>query len=786
MRKRLRTLQGWALVVLYAAMIMKSLSGFIPALGFPSGVVLLIFFLMELALLPPLGMALMSLFVSALFFVLPNLLPFLIGLAAGSVLLLTVGVVLSMLLSGVLVTVVGGVVVSVELISAAAPLAIAMTAAGATAAAGAAVGAGTVASAGAAVMSGGGSGSKGKAVIKAIGSFLVFIALGWPALSYTQAFPGVLACKPASIVGQAHLNYLNYNAYENHKWLFEDRSRWVFGSGFYEDVINNGTNNITQGGKNMAAESSGYMAALVDGVLYVNAENMKRLVVAKAYLPRKTDALVLFNDRAFIFGHDKVFVADHYGSWTWKDTHWTSEFEDLDIEEQFDRVYDILERQNTQEWMDFSYEEVGVVAYAQRNGLLLNYDGATHSAWFASKGKDGAVTVYLQTGQGARQEQVTFTPECKGEGLPYVMIGTQGILYIKADKVYFLSRGSGWAEYLHFTAPVLTGEKPCSVLSINYVDLGDEGEYITYLDDRNRIFVDTSLMGKVNIQLLDFDSSSNKVTAAAGGYIYSIRHEDTLLSTLTFINDVNREQEEMGTAGWGWTEINLEKWSYTRLALQKDVFLPDEPDIPDEPDDPDDPDATDGTEDLYKLYPAPKLEPRRSGSAAYDRKYITASVYGKYAGPDERFYFSYPQGVYDTVDYTIEDGGDHIEIVFTGQGGSGLTVTAQPLPEGTEDLRAFAEALSQYRADRLYNGRVTKLTQYRSGTCRFRIEGWTDSGAGVKCFISGHVDAEHIFLMILTFPVGTDDEDAEVKSYFAKKMDYLCGFGITTDAPKLN
>ena len=272
--EQIKEWQMRVVLLLYGAMILKAGSVFFPALDFPSGVLLFVFFLLEMFLLPPFGMAVMSILASVLFFFLPNAVQLLLGLAIGSVFVLFLGMAISAALSGIVLTFCNGVLISLEVVSTTAPLAIGMGVSGAVVGLGAAAGAGVNA---AVYQAGKSARARRRAVRTMLGSFLVFLVIGWPSLSYAQAISGALACKPAVILNQAHLNYLNYSASKDYKELFMDEKKWVFGNGFYADYINNGRNNISQGGKTMAAGDDKYLAVLIDGLLYVQSKDLDHL-----------------------------------------------------------------------------------------------------------------------------------------------------------------------------------------------------------------------------------------------------------------------------------------------------------------------------------------------------------------------------------------------------------------------------------------------------------------------------------------------------------------------------
>ena len=410
-----------------------------------------------------------------------------------------------------------------------------------------------------------------RAVLTLLCNILVFLTICWPILSYTGTINGALACKPAVILNQAHMNHFNVGGSEEYKEQFEDPEKWAFTSNFYHETIRSSNNNITQGENDRIAGNESALAVLLNGLLYVQDTSVERHINAAAYLLKETDALVLNETHAYIFGRDKIFVCGPQGHYTWKETQYTSAFEELSWEEQCEYVYDILERQNTEENLRFSYDEVGTVAYAQRNGLLLNYNRHTHTALFTQEGKNGQITVFSQSAANRRTQQVTFDTSGSSLGQAYVMAGADGILCLQDDRVVFLEQSS-WTQYTTFTNP----NKGTEFQSIHYGWVGEDSDvYSVYLDAEDQIWVDTRNIGNNGVTPFSWNSGQTKATGFAGEYIYSIQYDDNLISRLTYIQDVSvakKDPNATETSGYRPYEIWMEAWSFQRIKLDKAVL----------------------------------------------------------------------------------------------------------------------------------------------------------------------------------------------------------------------
>lgn len=577
----------WAAMILRASGTLLQLIGgirilhFLNTIGcvvdFASGVVLVAFFIAELFLLPPWGLLLMLVLSGFVMFFIPYAVTVVASLLAGSLLLFLIALPICYLLSGIIATFVGGVLTSIEVVTVSAPLTIALGIGTGVAATGGAVAYGTkvaLDSAEEAVH----KGTMRRAILGILANLVIFTAIGWPVLSATKSVTGIMAFKPALMTTQAVLDNLNLagstSVSYDYKAYFDKEKDWVFGSNFYSSYINNGNNNITQGKTDRFAGNQTAMAVLINGTLRVYDSEQTKGHVQVSYKPRETDALVLVGSEAFIFGHNKVLVCGSDGRYTWKKTKWTSEFEELSEDEQFERVYDILERQNTEEKLKFSYDEVGVVAYAQRNGLLLGYDAESRTAVFSSRGETGDVTVYRQSKPGEREELGTFIPTYAPEGgLPYYADMDEGVvIYLdgKQVKARFLD---SWEEYSIFTHPEWDGGE-VSLTSLHYGDVGEEGRYYIYLDDQKRRWADPRLIGVENVYNVDWEVEVTKVSGFAGGYFYSFQYDDSgLLSKLTYLEDYKSKRD----SGASWSELTYiwsEPWYYQRTLLQRSTYAP--------------------------------------------------------------------------------------------------------------------------------------------------------------------------------------------------------------------
>lgn len=536
-------------------------------LDFLSGVVLLAFFVAEMFLLPPWGLLLMLALIGFVMFLIPYAVITVTSLLAGSLLLFIIALPLCYLLSSVIMTFVGGVLTSIEVVTVTAPLTIAAGVGAGAAAAGSAVAYGTMAALDGAEL----IAYKGKmrrAVLGILANLVILTAVGWPLLSATESITGIMAFKPAVIASQSFLNGFNVTGSYDYKQYFDEEKEknWVFGSNFYSTYINDGSNNITQGETNLFAGNEQAMAVLLNGTLRVYDAEVTKLYSKVSYQPRETDALILVDTEAFVFGHNKVLVSGSKGRYTWKKTKWTSEFEKLTEEERFEQVYDILERQNTQEKRKFFYDEVGMVAYAQRNGLLLDYDAESHTALFASRGENGDVTVYRQDKAGQREKVLTFTPAyVSNGGLPYYAeMNENAIRYLARKEIKAVDLNDG-SEYTVFAYPEQDDEG-AEFTALHYGDLGDEDRrFCAYIDNREIAWLDRRLAGSERVESGAWDTGAAKISGFAGERFYSFLYNDSsLLTRLTYLGDYKAKRD----SGLSWTlltNIRLENWRYQSI-----------------------------------------------------------------------------------------------------------------------------------------------------------------------------------------------------------------------------
>ena len=785
-QEQLSPTQRWqkrVMILFHISLILKTVAAFIPALNFPSGIVLALFFLLELFLLPPAGMALMCVFTSAFYLALPFVVITLAEILVESMVLLVLGAALAYAFTGILITISNGVIMSIQYVSGAALMIPGVAAVAATAAAGSALESGTRA---ALHTAGNAARKRGRGFLSFLGSLVVLLVIGWPCLSYANAISGGYAFKPAVLLSQAHLNHINIGANRKFRDRFQKEHKWVFENGFYDAYIYNGSNNISQGGKNLIAGNEETLAYVANGVVYVQNPTITENFRNAGYHARETDTLVLVGKSAYVFGRNKIFVVEKNGYYTWKRTHWTRDFEKLSPEEQFEHVYDILLRQDTTEETKFSYEEVGAVAYAQRSGLLIEYDSDTNRAYFAKKAKDGEITVYLQTGPNQREELTRFTPTYDGAGLPYTMAGDDGILYLRNDQIVFIDKYSG-QEVVTFTHPEEKG-KTDRFVSLHYVDLGERGRYSIYLDDHDQIWIDTRLIGMDEIVRVDWACEKVRVSGFAGPYIYSMEYETDLVSKLTYRNDVNMETEH---EGWKFHEIWAESNDFQRIELKPSKFNPELAEAERLAEEARLEAERQAEEERLKdplvRFPAPELKDRKGRENLYDEVYITSASYATYTGPQEKFTFQYPPAVYDHVDYILENEGDDIDILFTcSEDQSSLDVSVHPLPEGVTDVAAFARELCNQEREQLTYGKQLDFKEYSDqGRYRFHVQGVLPEQSDMQCHVICQVDGENVMKMVIRIPEGKNDAEQRVKNYYVKKLHYCCGFGILDQAPVL-
>ncbi len=764
----LKTIKRWqkrVVWLLYIAMVLKMIGAFVPMFNFPAGLVLFAFFAAEIFLLPPLGMAFMVVIGSVLFFLLPFIAQIIVGTVVASVALSVVGIAVSMALSGIIVYTVGGAVVAVEAVVITAPMTIALGIGGASVGLGFAMGAGAAGTAvGASKMA-----SKrraGRFVTSVLASLLIFAALGWPCLSFAGGLTGIAACKPAVLARKLVYNHFNIGSDKYLRELFSDGDTEYFVQGFYDDVIVHNRSNMISGDKTLFAAEGDNSAILLDGTLYARGEGRDTLYYAAAYLPRREDAMVMWRGYTIIFGHNKIFCAGHDGSYTWKDTKWTSEFTSLTREEQFERLYDILERQNTDGQALFTFEDAAVVAYAQRNGLLLDYDGGTRTAYFALRDKSGRVTVYLQTAPNERREAASFTPDWPGNGLPYLMVRGRGVFYLSGDEVRLLGIDDWQTDKVFFHNPEKDGRaRPLRAIAYvgpEYLD-EDGDQYLLYTDGETEFLIDPGLMGDLQVHEYSMDCEGFRALCSVGDTAYLFHYPQTIVSRLTFLHDV-RETSDNWMGGGVWREALL----FLHLDLHREDYDPEFAEAQRTPD---------------RLYPAPELSPRRGGMERYDRNYLSSATYGTYQGPAEDFRFGYPERTYDDVDYFISGDGADVEIRFTCADDPGaLEAALHPLPEGAGSPLEYGKSLYDSELSALYNGAEIKALEGEDGSYRFRLEGWADDAGSIKRYVIVKVDAGHVMRLVLDVPASLD---RELMTYYANKINYLCGFGIPSSAPKL-
>lgn len=567
--ERIEEMQKKVLWILYAAMALKVIGDFVPVLNFASGVLLAVFFLLELFVLSPLGLAIMSVLVGVLFFVLPSLVGFMLALIVESVVLMAVAGLICVFCSGIILTFIGGWLASVQVVIVTAPMTIAAGVAGGTMALGAGIGLGTKVAIDAASQV---TGNRwGRAAVMFLANVLVMVLVGWPVLSYTGAMNGVMALKPAVTLRQVHMHELNLGE-KMYEWYFQEEES-PFGSQYYDEIVRGTNNNIAQGKTNLVAGNDETLAVLFHDILYLRDVKRGKLFSSGAYHAKAGDAMLLDGETAFIFGRDKIYVCGPSGHYMWKDTRYVSEFEKLSWEEKCERLYGLLEKQNTEEEACFSCEEVGLVARAQKSGLLLNYNRNTHEAMFTRPGEKGRIHFFTQNTPGVRQEQGSFVPEESDMGLTFVKIGMEGILYLDGSQVKFMAEFDDWKTYSSFTHP---DGKDFRTMNYGWVNGDYDQRYTAYLGSEEKLWLDVRNIGPNEVMPSDTVYDGSQLVGFAGPNIYVFIYPDDLLSRLTYIQDVRRAaegKEDFSTSGFRADRISGEWRQWWRIPLDKEELL---------------------------------------------------------------------------------------------------------------------------------------------------------------------------------------------------------------------
>lgn len=560
--------QKRVLWILYAAMVLKVIGDFVPVLNFASGILLAVFFAAEMFLLSPVGLAIMSVLIGVLFFVLPALVGFMLALIIESVVLMAVAGLICVLCSGIILTFIGGWLASVQVVIVTAPLTIASGVAGGVAALGVGIGLGTKAAIDSASMV---TGRRRRAALMLLANVLTMVLAVWPVLSYTGAMNGVLALKPAVTMRMVHQHALNLGE-TMYDWYFREEKS-PFAGQYYHHFVRGTNNNITQGKTNLVAGNDEWQAVLFHDILYLRDVKRGKQITNGAYHAKDGDAMLLCDDTAFVFGRDRIYVCGPSGHYMWKDTRYVSEFEKLSWEEQCEWLYALLEKQNTQEERTFSCEEVGLVARAQKSGLLLNYNRNTHEAMFTHEGEKGRIHFYTQSEPGVLAEEGSFVPTESDLGLPFVKIGTEGILYLDGSQVKFLAEFDGWKTYSSFTHPE---GKEFRTLNFGWVNGDYDQRYTAYLGSEEKLWLDVRNIGRNEVMPSDTVYEGSQLAGFAGPNVFVFIYPDDLLSRLTYIQDVRRAsegKEDFATSGFCADRISGEWRQWWRIPLDREELL---------------------------------------------------------------------------------------------------------------------------------------------------------------------------------------------------------------------
>lgn len=773
------------------------LEGLIPVLQVIAAIAALVFFLAECLILPPVGVLIMTVVSALLSWVVPYFVAFLVRSLIESILFMAIGGIIMALSVGLVVIVVNGVVVGAVIV----PLVVTpfLAASGAM---------------GITVLTGAGTAAAVDAGVQQIRpadlvrprrvliNLLLLLVLVWPALTWTGIFQGVFALKPVQRAQQQHLSFSEENTSDIYRLYFEPQENYIpssikhltFDEGFYHNFIYPGRNTFAQGATPSASTDT-CIAFCLNGMVYLTDIQANELYHATAYNAAREDAIVMVDKEAFLFCHNRIALLGPDGRYLWENTNWTSDFERLSEKKQYEQLYAILEAQNDGQSGAIPIEDVAIVAYAQRNGLLLYYDTASHSAYFGQKNKTGEITILRQSAPETREEITSFTPQCDSDNLPYTMLNTEVLAYINGNRIIFQGVADEW-DCVHYENKIHDG-KTHPFVSFHTLHDADGNEYFAYQDSEDIICVER--LGSPVIEA-KFDASRYDAVYSVGNYIYGIVYDsDNLLNSFTYIND--RQDGDTSTSVW------TENWGWDRIHLHSGLWDKEE-----------EAETAPPVEKTFsERYSIPELRTSVRQIGLYKDNVVSPSQYAYYKGPADNFYFRFPRIVYEEVDYTfIEDGaevllhysshndtvdrtttplsgeeaenapdGSKVQIhLYCNNDPSSLTVTLRPNADGTDHKTLLSELQKRAEAEMVNVKRVR--SGYADQECTastFYLTGNTADGTGMICTRLCWVDGEHIMEMELRMPKATDNEDKAHKDFYAKAMYACCGFGSNTEPP---
>ena len=508
------------------------------------------------------------------------------------------------------------------------------------------------------------------------------------------------------------------------------------------------------------------IAFFLNGMVYLTDMEANEVYHTTAYTPGSEDAIVLVGEEAFIFSHDQIALIGPDGRYLWKDTTWTSDFESLSDEQQYDRLYAILEEQNDGQSGTISIEDVAVVACAQRNGRLLYYDAENHCAYFGEEGKTGEITILRQSALGTREEATVFTYNCDSDNLPYTMINADVVVYIDGDKIMFQGVNEDWST-VHYTNKSHDGEQHPFV-SFHVMHDAKGNEYFAYQDSEDIICLE--LLGCPVMEAV-FDAHRFEAVYSMGDYIYCIEYDsDNLLNKYTYIRDVSEDA--------GVTAVWTEKWDWSRIHLHSGLWGIEEAEEAEETAEPEEKTFAD-------LYPISELRTSVKQIGLYKDNVVSPSKYFYYGDPAAGFNFRFPSILYEEVEYTYNEDGSEVQLYFYCQNDpSSLTVTLRPNADGTDHAALLSTLQENAEAEMVNVKRVRSGYADQEGTAStFYLTGNAADDTGLICTKLCRVDNEHIMEMELRIPNATSNEDQAYKDYYVQAMYACCGFGSGEEPP---
>ncbi|MBQ7796207.1 MAG: hypothetical protein IJ374_06575, partial [Lachnospiraceae bacterium] len=671
-----------------ALRLIAELSFMIPALRIIAIISITLFFVAECLLLPAVGILIMTAVSAVLFWIFPHFVLFLVQALLYSILLFAVGGIIAALSVGLVVVAVDGIIVAAVIT----PLIVTPYLAGAGV-----MGIPFLLGAGAAAGIDAGVRQVRPVDLMRparilINLFLVFVVV-WPVLTWGGVFQGVFALKPVQRAQREHVAFSEENASFTYEQFFDSEreysytmngtKNWTFGENFYESYIYPGRNTFAQG-EYPGASNDTYAAFGLNGMVYLFDVEANETNYYVAYTVEPKDAMVLVGKELFIFGDDKIVLLGPKGCYLWEDTEWASEYGHLSEEEQYERLYGILEKQNDGKSETISIEDVAVVARAQRTGQLLYYDAADHSAYFGQKGEKGEITILCQSAKGIREASTSFTPNCESENLPYTMLNADMVAYIDYDKIIFQGVKEDWTT-VHYTNKSHDGETHPFV-SFHVLHDAEGNEYYAYQDNKDIICLER--LGKTVIEA-HCNAEEYEAVYSVGTDIFRVAYDsNNILNRFTYIKDLREGQEA--------TEVRTEKWKWSRVQLADGLW-----------EDEDDKEAEPPRElSFVERYPITELNGSAKQVGMYMDNVVSPSQYDYYIGPAEQFYFRVPRVLYGSVNYTyIEDGEEVTWKFHRAEDSDSTTEPLQPNADGT-----YAEDGSEVRIHYYCENETSSMT----------------------------------------------------------------------------